>query len=259
MMPSWLANAINPLGPLDIRQVLTDSVYYPACGRNGDPVKFLAKKGYYSFVYADYAVGKGPVLESLTSLMHGFKGYGVIAQRDVNEDELVPNGWVPDLPTQTDGDPRRFAEAMKAPFATWAVLERQEGLDEEHGPKRFSLLYIGGDGVATFQALYPGNKTYPAVIAIIQPGTGFGGNWTDFTDPNKILARSVLDNPYGIPDYLLHDGSGSGEEQPCWPAYGKHVQEFKRRWRRLCLFQRDLTHRQATPRNPYSKEYCEND
>ena len=31
-------------------------------------------------------------------------------------------------------------------FALWAIMERSQGFHEEHGPDRFSQLYIGSDG-----------------------------------------------------------------------------------------------------------------
>jgi hypothetical protein len=41
-----------------------------------------------------------------------------------------------------------------------------------HGPARFSLLFVGGEEVATYQALYWGNKVTATTIAIVQLGTG---------------------------------------------------------------------------------------
>ncbi len=116
-----------------------------------------------------------------------------------------------------------YRDYIKEPFAIWAVFERLAGLDEDHGPIRFSLLYICGEGAATFQALYYGSQCAPAVVAIIQPGMGFGSNWTDFTHPKEVLARSVLENPCGSPGYLLYGGWGNDYRTPCWPKYSKLV------------------------------------
>ena len=114
---------------------------------------------------------------------------------------------------------------MKKPFATWAVFQRDNGLDSEHGAERFSLLYVCADGVAAFQAMYVSNNCYPLGIAIIQPGTGFGMNWTDFTDPTKSLAKALLNNPAGKPQILLYGGIGkrSFYRETCWPKYSNHV------------------------------------
>ncbi len=92
-----------------------------------------------------------------------------------------------------------------------------------HGPDRFSLLYICADGVAVFRSLYIQNAIVPKAIAIIQPGHGFGGNWTNFEDHEKVLGRSVLnDNLGGGPEFLLNGGAGGrglSNDCNCWPDY----------------------------------------
>jgi hypothetical protein len=75
--------------------------------------------------------------------------------------------------------------------------------------------------VAAFQALYHGNHCAPDVLAIIQSGEGFGRNWTDFRDVDKILGRSVLQNPYGRPRYLLYGGWGRDYRTTCWAEYSQ--------------------------------------
>ncbi len=231
-MPDWISNASVPLPELCIREVLSGSVYYPACEFDGDPVKYLAGN-FHSFVYVDYGVGRDSLLQNLD----GFRGYRILAHRDVTERQLTPNGWTPQFPRPSDGDPRSRADWIKPPFGFWSIHERREEYGPDHGPSRFSLLYIGGDGVATFQALYHGNRVVPAVAAVIQPGTGFGGNWTSFKDQNGIFGRSVLRNPAGTPEYLLFGGWGDGDfyRRPCWPAYGQPVRALHgklRVWRR---------------------------
>ena len=113
---------------------------------------------------------------------------------------------------------------MKKPFATWFVFQRDGGLDNEHDAERFSLLYLCADGVAAYQALYLANNCSPLGIAIIQPGTGFGLNWTDFTDPSKSMATTMLSNPAGKPHVLLYGGIGKRDfyRKTCWPEYPKH-------------------------------------
>jgi hypothetical protein len=79
--------------------------------------------------------------------------------------------------------------------------------------------------VATFQALYHGNRAAPTVVAIIRSGTGFGGNWTDFREPGQVFARSVLDNPTGVPRFLLCEGwkERDSSRRSYWPSYPSRV------------------------------------
>ncbi|MGN1215563.1 MAG: hypothetical protein ACI4TJ_04870, partial [Candidatus Cryptobacteroides sp.] len=91
---------------------------------------------------------------------------------------------------------------------------RDEGIDEDRGPKRFSLMYICGDGAATYAALYSEKKIAPTVLAIIHPGTGWGGNYTDFFNPEKIL-RKIIDSGKKRP--LLFYGGGYTIEYDALP------------------------------------------
>jgi hypothetical protein len=109
----------------------------------------------------------------------------------------------------------------KEPYCSWSIFQRGEDVPSIHGPPRFSLLYLCADGVAAFQALYYANSASPKAVAVIQPGTAFGGNWTDFDDPSGIFARTVFGNPKGSPQILLNGGRGNRDffREPCWPSY----------------------------------------
>jgi hypothetical protein len=187
--PKWLMSAAEPLGPLPLVELLQDSVYYPACGFDGDPIKYLAGN-FHSFVYTDYGQDRAELIRRFGE----FRGYRVLALRDVERQEIIPG----DLMLR-NGYPRRVSWWVRPWFAIWAIFERLEGFDRNHGPNRFSLLYIGGEGVLTFQALYHHHGAAPAVVTVIQPGHSFGGNWTNFERGGGILARSVLENPTPAP------------------------------------------------------------
>lgn len=230
--PGWLMNMDCQLTRFPWPKMLHRSVYYPASGFDGQPVRFLGRY-FQSYIYVDYGVSQEVVVRRLDE----FLGYKVIGHRHVTKSELVPNGWIPLPPKPEDVRSSRQIQRIRGPFAIWAVLERKEEYSADHGPARISLLYICGDGVATFQAIYHGNEAAPAVVAIIQPGTGFGGNWTNFEDPQKCFARSVMQNPHGQPEYLLYGGWGESHfyTKPCWPEFSGRVRAFSGRlrlWRR---------------------------
>jgi hypothetical protein len=215
--PPWLQRGGATFPP--IRELLAHSLYYPASGRDGDPVRYLGGH-IHSFVYVDYSLTREDVVASLEDPRHGFRGYRISAVNDICESELVPDGWRPLPPDHSDGDPNRWWELIREPFAVWCVLTRNDDHTDEYGPERFSLLYICGDGAARFQALYHGNRCTPDVLAIIQPGEGIlGGNWTHYTDSSRILGRSVLGNPFGRPRFLLYGGRGRNYRPCCWPEY----------------------------------------
>ncbi|MBM4180494.1 MAG: hypothetical protein FJ209_02930 [Betaproteobacteria bacterium] len=223
--PNWLSR-IDPttiqekVFPLD--GILRDSLYYPSSGFDGDPVRHLVGN-FVSFIYVDYGRGREDFESALIS--PGFRGYDLVAKREVAQQELAPRGWRPSFLTSADGDPSRHREQIRKPFCLWVVLQRRNDVPACHGPYRFSLLYLCADGVAAFQALYVANNMLPAAVAVIQPGHGFGGNWTNFEDPAQIFARTVTQNPAGVPDLLLYGGYGRRDyyRRPCWPGYEKLV------------------------------------
>jgi len=109
----------------------------------------------------------------------------------------------------------------KKPYCFWSIFQRGINVPSIHGPPRFSLLYLCADGVAAFQALYYANSASPKAVAVIQPGTAFGGNWTDFENPSGIFADTVLGNPQGSPQILLNKGAGHSFEST---AAGQAIQ-----------------------------------
>lgn len=216
--PEWLMN-LSDLETLPIQYLLKESLFYPSSGRDGDPVRYLG--GFvHSFIYVDYGLDRSAIWESLHDDRHGFKGYSLLGCRYVAESELSVSGMrLTPAELTREENPLRHPKNTKQPFAIWTVQERSRNYGEEHGPERFSLLYICADGAAAFRALYYGNQCTPEVIAIVQSGEGWGGNWTDFRDPNRILGRLVLGNPYGRPSCLLYGGWGLDYRDCCWPHY----------------------------------------
>ncbi len=202
--------------PVPIKELLKDSLYYPSAGFDGGVVNFFSKQ-VQSFVFCDYGFHEREFLDK----MDGFRGYKVLANRKLDPNDLTPNGWKMQIPPGVDPQAyTKYIDPGKKPFAHWVVYDRDQQFDENHGPKRFSLLYIGGEGVATYQALYWSNKETAKILAIIQPGTGFGMNWTDFRKKNGHLAWVIMENQHGTPKTILFGGIGNEyEEMFDWDGY----------------------------------------
>lgn len=207
--PSWLSSiqTADDMTEFPLSGILRQSVFYPSSGFDGRPVQFLAKH-FHSFIYADYGNTKSELTAALRR--KGFRGYHVLAEREVGRGELgllnlqaAPWRGTSDL----CGHSQWVSEFVKPPFCQWFVFERDPIFDERHGPTRFSLLYMCYDGLAAYRALYVSNQTRPAVVAIIQPGHGFGGNWTNFEDPSGPFYLEVLGNPAGQPEFMLFGGA----------------------------------------------------
>lgn len=208
-------------GDFPLKEVLQNSFYYPSCGFDGGVVKDCNTIGrefkIVSFLYCDYATGEQSLLQGKNT----FLGYHVLGSRRVSQSELTPDGWHPQFPPNFNlQNYQRFRDEWK-PFINWTVYERDQIREDNHGPERFSLLYLGGEGVATYQALYWTNKFTPKAIAIIQPGTGFGLNWTDFRDINGAFAWVVNNNPAGQPEFIYYGGYGSNYSNFSWSGFSE--------------------------------------
>jgi hypothetical protein len=226
-VPNWLAKLnVSELDKVKfpLADVLSNSLYYPCSGMDGRPVQFIG--GFiHSFIYVDYGQTEAELDNEIRK--QGFDGYRTVGRKKLTEKDLAPAGWTPNVPAQYADQIQRLQgmnNFIKTPFATWYIFEREKGLTDRHGPERFSFVYIGADGVATYQALYCQNKTAPKMLAIIQPGHRFGGNYTNFTDPKGLFNWVVThSNGRNIPQYLMYGGLGVGFIESCWPAdYPKH-------------------------------------
>ena len=190
--PDWLkSNTFT----FNIKNLLKDSCYYPASWFDGNPVRYLAGN-VYSFVYVDYRYSRDDIHRE-TRL--GLRGYKLIHQEEISEDRLTPadlSRFVePDF-TAPSERVEKFNGITKQlirnrPFAIWNIFERKADFTEQHGPLRLSILFLKFEGAFAYQALYLYHKMAPLIMAVIQPGTGFGGNWTCFYQANSLLYRSV--------------------------------------------------------------------
>jgi hypothetical protein len=203
---------------LPIHSILTNSAFYPGSKFSGRFIKhcntLYVNWNVTNFVYCDYGVTRW----QLEQEMDTFQGYQRIYLKDLNRQELIPNGWRPQTPPGLNL--RDYPMHLNQPqfdFVRWIVYERMEGFGPEHGPKRFSLLYLYGEGVATYQALYWTNRKKPKAIAVFDHG--WGGNYQQFSTPGGYLHWVNRNNPVGLIEYVYYNG-----QELQWPEYNLMVQ-----------------------------------
>ena len=217
-------------GPLPLRALLENSFYYPAAGHDGCVIRDCnthgRSLGIRSFIYSDYVTGPEAYLEK----ENDFRGYHVFGSRALAQSDFTIRGWQPVIAPGVH--PKRYMKYREywKPFAHWTVYERDADQSEEHGPERFSLLYIGGEGVATYQALYWTHRIVPAAITIIQPGSGWGFNWTNFWAADGPLAWTVNHHPVGKPAMIYLGKYGYESDKFCWPGYRPSVRHVHNRY-----------------------------
>ncbi len=231
-VPTWLLDIVKKgklpdLFPL--KDVLQNSCYYPASGLDASPV-IIANGFVHSFIYCDYGIKKDNYKNEIIAV--GFKGYTKILQREVGKHEIAPMNWMPEILKYSDGN-NDFDKPIYVPkncefFGDWTIWERTEEYSEEIGPKYFSLFFLTGECLATYQGLYLQNLLTPKIIAMIQPGHAYGNIWK-IVQPEDVYANTceVVKNNKNS-DFLLIGRYGNREEQKKCPFKGyKHLKTTK--------------------------------
>ncbi len=232
-VPGWLARVTPETmnhEPFPLQDILRDSLYYPASGLDGDPVKRLAGC-VHSFVYVDIDLVGEFNRDALARELErrefrdyeGFKGYEIVDRREVTRKELFryrhPPTAVRDVLARQLGEKwyRELPPRGEASFfCDWLVFERQARFGRRHGPSRFSFLVIRAEAVHTFLKLYMAESIAPEAVAVIQSGRP-----EIFEDPGGIFPQCVLSNPAGRPKILLLGGWGPPDPDGAlpWPGY----------------------------------------
>jgi hypothetical protein len=209
-MKNWITtetlDALNKNSHLPLPKLLSDSFFYPASGIDGSPIRHANKLGINSFVYVDTSFDKTTFDYLINN--QPLRGYHIYGIRELQQSDLIPDGWSPQIPEELQQTLDRYVEAMKrsganpsSAFARWIIFERDGNLTDEHGPSSLSLLYIRGEAIATYQALYIEQKILPKIFGIIRPGTSFGGNFSNFYD----AFHSVMEmHDLGLPEFIFN-------------------------------------------------------
>lgn len=176
-------------------------VFYPGFGSDGHPVKFFNSRHLAtSFVYADYLMTEEDVkvdLDKPTKEYNGhFRGYHSVERIKLTQADLTPDGWQPHVPSPSDN----WARPRIKPYGFLEVMERDAGLDDSHGAQRLSILFLGADGHATYDALFcQAGQRPPYAIALHDHG--FGGNYDRF-GADGLLERIAM-RSRTFPEFLL--------------------------------------------------------
>ena len=215
-LPHWLR---QPSSGFDRKSFFDGrTVYYPGFGNDGHPVSVCARAhAAHAFVYVDYGVSKETVSERVNGVGDpGFIGYSVEHEEEVSESDLRPVGWTPHL-EQRELARVSYSFANVTPYGLFMVLKRNEDRDDSHGPERLAILFVGGDGHATYDALYcQDDGTHPPFLVVVQDH-GFGGNFSAF-GAGGLLER-IARRCDVLPDRLLVGARGKQERFQPWSGY----------------------------------------
>ena len=213
-VPGWLAT-FEPGGPFPRDEFFTSRVvYYPGSGTDGHPLKiFGGSHAAHCFVFSDYGTARETVEEQLRDADDPGhpRGYRPLHVEALSEQELRPGGWTQHIDTRRVDRGPATRKPEGGPYAVWAALERREGFGEDHGPSRLAVVVVGGEGVATFDALFCQGDAAPPYGVLLQDH-GFGGNWTRFGGEDSPLWE--IARLYARPEWLL-----VADNTHPWPGY----------------------------------------
>lgn len=202
-LPRWL-DRHSPSDGFSREEFFTSRVvYYPGSGTDGHPVKlFGSTHSAHCFVYADYVVTQRDVETQLAHPHHGFRGYHTLARVQLRERDLVPNGWTAHVHTgEVPPDALRFAAVAPSPFGFLEILERDQTLGEDHGARRLAILFLGADGIATYDALFCQGRGDSPPLAVLLQDHGSGCNYNSF-GRGSLLERIAM-RCHVLPPWLL--------------------------------------------------------
>lgn len=175
--PEWLDLAESASDP-EVRRALIQGflqsriVYYPASGEDGHPVKlFNQAHAAHAYVYADLWYTREQVQRSVTphpaSRRRGFRGYRILTRLDLRPEEVAP--WPPRYhvcPGEAP-DQSRLLRRIE-PFALLYIFERLPEFGDDHGARRFAVLFLCADDFAAYDALFcqPGSIARPFCVLV---------------------------------------------------------------------------------------------
>lgn len=174
-LPHWLA-VHRPGQHIDFNEAFQSRIlYYPGAGTDGTPMKLFNQAEYcHLHIYVDYGVKHNQILNE-TCKKGAIPGYSLLDYQELSPADLVPNGWTPHLNANQNPPFPSFAENGDV-FGLIAIFQRGE---EGIGCDRFALIYLGGDGIATYDALFL-NTLHRAPDVLVLQDHGFGGNYDCF-------------------------------------------------------------------------------
>lgn len=213
-IPPWLAN--HMVGQKIAMPVFFGSrvVYYPGSGHDGHPVQFFGSAHIaHCFVYVDYGVSQLELERDLNSLQDGFRGYRSLDRILLTQADLTPRGWTSHITQQERVriNQQIFSRGFVDPFGFLEILERNMHLDDAHGPHRLAILFLGADGIASYDALFC-QGTYQAPFALVIQEHGVGGNYDAFGRGSKL--EQIASRAGIFPEWLL-----VAENSESWDGY----------------------------------------
>ena len=203
-MPTWLKSHKKG-DKIDFSKLLASRiVYYPGSALEGSPIRiFNTAHAAHVYLYIDYGFEKEEIKKLMSETFPA--GYHIYDETEVGAADIIPRALRYHL---TADEQRMVMERYQEKyvpthnsFGFLKIYERDESYGEEHGAQRFALLYISGDAIATYDAIFGNTNAKP--FACITGNYGFGGAYESFSKDS--LLETIAIRIDRLPKYLLSD------------------------------------------------------
>jgi hypothetical protein len=178
-LPTWL-ETFNKEKPetINFKTLMSSRVlFYPGPDIDGTPIKSFNKAHYcHVYLYADYNVNQVEMQKRFTN--NEFAGYECIHIHEFKVNDLVPKAYKPSFQLNKVQQEALARHARGEKFGFVGIFNRLPSHDSSHGAQRFALIYLGADGIATYDALFA-SKLY-TLEALVLTDHLLGGNYDKF-------------------------------------------------------------------------------
>ena len=225
-MPEWLKNHKNG-GKVDFAALLASRiVYYPGSALEGSPIHvFNSAHAVHVYLYVDYGFSKEEIERLLSE--HIPMGYHIYDEPEVTERDILPHAPQYHLTANEFEDVRELYKVSQVPtqnsFGFLKIYERDESLGDEHGAERFAVLFLGGDAIAIYDAIFGNTTAVP--FACILGNYGFDGSYAGFYGGG--LLETIAKRINRLPKYIVCDKdypwSGYSMLKTVGGTYGRFV------------------------------------
>ena len=225
-IPNWLKNHRKG-DKVDFTALLASRIiYYPGSALEGSPIHvFNSAHAAHVYLYVDYGFSKEEIERLLSE--HIPMGYHIYDEPEVTERDLLPHAPRYHLTAEESENVRELYKVAQVPthnsFGFLKIYERDESLGDGHGAERFAVLFLGGDAIAIYDAIFGNANAVP--FACILGNYGFDGSYAGFCGGG--LLETIAKRIHRLPKYLVCDKdypwSGYSMPKTVGGTYGRFV------------------------------------
>lgn len=190
---------------IPLKALLENSAYYPGCNFDTFPIMVANRKwrhlGIKSFIMCDFGVKISEIQDRRNMEIDG---YECVASRVISPKEYIPKGWELNLfETQAEKySDRRFPNDPRVRrSAVWQIYQRYSD-NEALGPEIISVLFVIGEGFATYHQLYYHNNIAPKLLFFVQY-CDMCGPMPNWEGKDSLFYRMIQTNLQCTPEWVV--------------------------------------------------------